>query len=134
MTNIKPLFFLLPLLVMACTLTAPSAANVAMSLPEQIQTAEPTPSASAPTFTPAPRVCEVKTGIESGALNLRACGGMDCPVLIVLREGETLTQTHRVEPVETETQPVNGWMEVITAGGLRGWVNSNYTDCEEQNE
>jgi len=70
-------------------------------------------------------MCQVKTGIETGALNLRACGGTDCPVLIVLHEGETLTQT--------EQESVNEWMDVITAGGLQGWVNSNYLDCPAQN-
>jgi len=115
MTNTKMLFILLPLLVMACTLIAQSAAIRATSLPEQTQTASLT-------RTPAPCVCQVKTGIDAGALNLRTCGGTNCPVLIVLHEGETLTQTKQ--------KPVNGWMEVITAGGLRGWLNSNYTDCE----
>lgn len=119
MTNTIPrtFLYLLLLLMLACTLTAQSAASVAMPIPEQTQTAMPTQ-----TLTPAPNVCHVKTGIEAGKLNLRACGGMDCPVLIVLHEGETLTQT--------EQNPVKDWIQVITAGGLQGWVNSTYLDCE----
>lgn len=115
MTNTKILFILLPLLVMACTLTAQSAVMSATSLTEQIQTASPT-------RTPAPLMCHVKTGIEVGALNLRTCGDTDCPVLIVLHEGETLTQT--------KAQAVNSWLAVKTANGLTGWANSKYLNCE----
>jgi len=103
------------LLVMACSLTAQSAAVSALPLQEQ------TVSASL-TLSPAPHVCQVKTGIDAGALNLRTCGGTDCPVAIVLHEGETLTQT--------EQEPVNEWMEVKTESGFVGWLNSKYTDCE----
>jgi uncharacterized protein YgiM (DUF1202 family) len=123
MTNIKPLFILLPLLLLACTLTAQ-----ATPLPQDgrgaviAQTIKPTEQPQTASPSPAPLVCSVKTGIEAGALNLRACGGIDCPVLIVLHDGETLTQTKQ--------EPVNGWMEVRTSNGLRGWLNSKYTDCE----
>jgi uncharacterized protein YgiM (DUF1202 family) len=117
MTNTKSLFMLLPLLAMACTLTAESAVMSATSLPEQTVIASPTQ-----TLPPTPLICQVKTGIESGGLNLRVCGGTACPVLIVLHEGETLTQT--------EQKPVNDWIQVITADGLQGWVNSTYLDCE----
>lgn len=106
MHKIKILFYLMPLLLLACTLTAQSAA---MSLPKQTSPA---------TLTPAPRVCQVKTGIEAGALNLRTCGGTYCPIATVLHEGETLTQT--------EPPTVDGWLAVETASGLHGWVNSKY--------
>ena len=117
MTNTRSVFILLPLLLLACTLTAQSAAVREMPLPEQTITASPTK-----TLTPAPLMCRVKTGIESGGLNLRTCGGTECPVLIVLHEGETLTQT--------EQEPVNDWIQAMAAGGLQGWVNSTYLDCE----
>lgn len=115
MTNTKLLFILLPLLAMACTLTAQSAVINATSLPEQTATARPT-------LSPAPNVCQVKTGMDAGALNLRTCGGIHCPIASILHEGETLTQT--------EAQAVNDWLEVQTANGLTGWVNSNYLECE----
>lgn len=105
----KILFTLLPLLVMACSLTAQNAAAVA-------QVGRQTNPA---TLTPAPLICQVKTGFEAGKVNLRSCGGTDCPVLIILHEGETLTQT----------QAVNGWLAVKTASGLHGWINSKYADC-----
>jgi len=111
MHRYKILFYFLPLLVMACTLTAQSAAVDALPIAKQTNPASPTP---------APQVCHVKTGIEAGALNLRTCGGTACPVVIVLHEGETLTQT----------QTVNGWLAVETASGLHGWVNSKYLTCE----
>ncbi len=124
-TNFRTFLYILPLLVMACSLTAQSAAVMASPMPEQTATAKPA-QISAPSLTPAPKMCQVKTGLDAGALNLRACGGTDCPVLTVLREGETLTQT--------KAQPVNDWLEVQTANGLTGWVNSNYLDCEVTHE
>jgi len=123
MTNINPLFILLPLLAMACTLTAQ-----VTPMPQDgrgaviAQTVKPTEQPQTASLSPAPRVCQVQTGIDAGALNLRTCGGTDCPVLVVLHEGETLTQT--------EAQAVNEWIQVITADGLQGWANSNYLECE----
>ena len=108
----KILFYFLPLLIMACTLTDQSAA---MTLPIAKQTNPASP-------TPTPHLCQVKTGIEAGALNLRTCGGTYCPVVIVLHEGETLTQT--------EPQTVDEWIAVKTTSGLHGWANSKYLDCE----
>lgn len=108
----KILFTLLPLLVMACSLTAQSAAAVA-KVGRQTNPA---------TITPAPPACQVKTGIDAGKVNLRTCGGTYCPVAIILHEGETLTQT--------QPQPVKGWIAAKTASGLHGWVNSKYIDCE----
>ena len=112
MTNIKMLFVLLPLLVMACALTAQSAA---MTLPIAKQTNPATP-------TLAPNECNVKTGIETGTLNLRTCGGTYCPTVTILHEGETLTQT--------DPEAVDGWIPVGNSSGLQGWVNSKYLDCE----
>ena len=122
MTNTKPLFILLTLLAMACTLTAQSAAINATSLPEPSKDDLRQTTTASPTLSPAPKICQVKTGVDAGALNLRACGGIHCPIASVLHEGETLTQT--------EAQAVNDWLEVQTANGLTGWVNSKYLDCE----
>lgn len=108
MTNIKMLFVLLPLLVMACALTTQ---NTAISL-------QPSPA----TLTPAQKMCQVKTGIEAGTLNLRTCGGTYCPTKTILHEGETLTQT--------DPEAVDGWIPVRNSGGLQGWANSKYLDCE----
>jgi len=125
-TNIRTFLYILPLLVMACTLTAQATPQDGRGavIAQTIKPTEQTATAS-PTLSPAPNVCHVKTGIDAGALNLRTCGGIDCPVLIVLHEGETVTQT--------EQKPVNGWIEVMTANGWTGWVNSNYTDCPAEN-
>ena len=127
MTNIKSLFIFLPLLMLACTLT------VQMTPPPNdtrgmviVQTFKPTEQPQTASITPAPFICHVKTGIDAGSLNLRNCGDIECPVLIVLHEGETITQTKQ--------EPINEWIEVITAGGLHGWLNSTYTDCEVTNE
>jgi hypothetical protein len=123
MTDAKPriLFIVLPLLILACTLTAqvtPPPQGSTMVAPA----VKPTEQTATASPTPAPRKCQVKTGIEAGALNLRTCGAITCPVVIVLREGETLTQT--------EPQTVDGWLAIETAGGLQGWVNSKYVTCE----
>ncbi|MCC7119889.1 MAG: SH3 domain-containing protein [Anaerolineales bacterium] len=107
MTKYKTLFIFLPLLVMACSLTAQNAA-LHLQAGRQINPADPPPL-----------TCRVKTGLQAGKVNLRACGGTDCPVLIILHEDEPLTQT----------QAVNGWLAVETASGLHGWVNSKYADC-----
>ena len=120
MTNTRPVFILLPLLLLACTLTTQHAVMSPTSLPEQTTAASPTQ-----TLTPTPLMCQVKTGMEAGALNLRTCGSIDCPIASVLHEGESLTQTR--------PQAVSGWIAVRTASGLTGWVNSNYLDCSAQN-
>jgi uncharacterized protein YgiM (DUF1202 family) len=112
MKNTKTLtFILLPLLMLACTLTAQS------PLPQQAKRGaiRPIMPAEQPP-TQAPKTCTVTTGIDAGNLNLRTCAGIGCPVATVLHEGETLTQT----------QTVKGWLAVETASGLRGWVNSKY--------
>lgn len=66
-----------------------------------------------PTLEP---VCKVKTGLPEGALNLRACGGMDCQILTTLKEEQVL---HLVEK--------GTWLHVST-GIQTGYVYSEY--CE----
>lgn len=70
--------------------------------------------------TPAVKVCQVKD--LSGALNLRVCGGMNCPVLLELGEGETV---HMVQ-----LEGGDGWMKIRTIGGALGWVNADYLSCK----
>ncbi len=59
--------------------------------------------------------CEVMTGIDEGHVNLRACAGMTCPVLLVLEDGQALTVIQS-----------GAWNEVKTEDGARGWMNSKY--------
>jgi hypothetical protein len=67
-------------------------------------------------------MCQVKTGFEVGALNLRTCGGAHCPIADILHEGDTLTQTL--------PQTADGWVPVRNSSGVQGWANSKYLDCE----
>ena len=89
------------------------------------QGSEPTATATLPkvggaqpsqTAIVTPWTCTVFTGIEGGAVNLRACPGAACgAVLDILTEGETLT-------VITAGEYVN----VTTESGVTGWLNSRY--------
>jgi len=82
---------------------------------------QPTAQASRPvTATKTETVCKVITGIETGKVNLRGCEGTTCPVLLVLKDGQTLTVLQR-----------GAWSEVITGDGLHGWVNSTYCKIGE---
>ena len=131
-------FFCLAFLVacagLACTLTAQTQPQTGAVI-RQIQNATVTwtfvPSTPIPQATKAEfvRICQVKTGLVEGRLNVRACSGLACRVLDVIHEGETLTPTI--------SKTVNGWLEIQTADGpstgsghgLRGWVNSKFTTC-----
>jgi uncharacterized protein YgiM (DUF1202 family) len=62
-----------------------------------------------------PTVCNVQTGIEGGAVNLRTCGGVSCAVLDIVTEGERLT-----------ILTAGAWMNVTTKDGVTGWLNSKY--------
>jgi uncharacterized protein YgiM (DUF1202 family) len=59
--------------------------------------------------------CEVKTGIDGGTVNLRACGGVSCAVLDIVTEGERLT-----------ILTAGNWINVTTEDGVTGYINSNY--------
>jgi uncharacterized protein YraI len=114
MPKVKLAFLSLSLLVLACGLSAPS-----------VSVTQPTSKKANPaTLTSPSKVCQVKTGIQEGTLNMRTCGGTYCPSVIVLREGARL--------IEIETQVVDGWLSVKTADGLVGWVSSKYVICEEE--
>jgi hypothetical protein len=83
---------------------------------------DPTNTAQAlPTATSTPDTCKVYTGVEAGAVNLRACPGAACgAVLDILTEGASLT-------IITAGEYVN----VTTESGVTGWLNSKY--CKEEN-
>lgn len=115
MSKVKLALFSLSLLALvACGLSAPSASVT------QLMSKKANPT----TLTSSSKVCQVKTGIEEGTLNMRTCGGTYCPSVSVLREGARL--------IEIETQAVDGWLSVKTADGLVGWVSSKYVICEEE--
>jgi uncharacterized protein YgiM (DUF1202 family) len=117
MTTTKMIFILLPMLILACTLTAQ---NAAATLSTARQTIPTTPISTLNV----PPSCQVKTGIETGKLNLRTCGGTYCPVAAVLHEDEILTRN--------QSQAVDGWIPVRNVSGLQGWANSKYLVCEEK--
>lgn len=114
----KRLILILSLLLAAClempgapTLPAtPTAAATNTSAPIVTQTASP-----------APLVCTVETGIQAGALNIRAGVGVKNAVLAVLNEGETVIRTGKRD---------GRWWEVVTSDQLTGWLNSDY--CRER--
>lgn len=113
--KVRLLFTLLPMVLLATVLT--------VDMVIKFMAVQPTPAASStplPTATPLTQVCQVTTGIEVGALNLRACGSTSCTVVLVIREGEPLT------PILKKA----GWVQVQTQAGTRGWVNSEYLTCE----
>ncbi len=121
MKKTKPFFtFIISLSMLACSLIAqvtpqpPNERSAVLLAPRQIM---PTQSTTYP-----PKICKVKTDFAEGRLNVRSCSGLACPVLAVIVEGEILT------PIQSEA--VNGWLEVQTAGRLRGWVNSKLINCE----
>lgn len=81
-----------------------------------------TPAATPTGITTAipPVTCRVKTGLDNGALHLRACGSVDCLVVGYLDERTPLTVLMQYE----------GWL-FVQAGGNQGWVNAKYTDCQK---
>lgn len=113
----KIILILLPLFALACTLTnAPSAETY--SPPRDRVTA----SLTVATAMKAAQECQVKTGIDAGALNLRAGPGIQFDKLAILREGET---------VAILDGPPGAWQRIQT-GDLIGWVNSSYLKCEDK--
>ncbi len=93
------------LATLACSLTG---ARLAVMDDGQPSTSTPTPTAVP---SPAPFTCLVTTGVEGGALNVRACAGTHCSVLQVVREGDRLQ-------VVSES---DGWLNIG-----KGWVKANF--------
>lgn len=108
----KKTFILLLLLALAVGLYMMTASAIGAPEPGPTQTAQPT---AKPSQTPKPGLCLVKTGIDGGTVNLRACAGTSCAVLDILTEGERLTII-----------TAGLWANVTTEDGVTGWLNSNY--------
>lgn len=114
----KHVILALVLAVMACRANVPTAQPTATPEPtvhvspvKSVPTEKVLPLSARVTAMPAPRTCVV----TSEALNVRACGGVECAAIGWLRMGE----------VVTSTQVITGW--VYTGGG---WINSVY--CKER--
>lgn len=104
---------------LACSIT-PSANYAAMV------TATPSPSPPPPSPSPTEAAQDARTHEEThvctvtaGSLHLRAMPGTSAEVIGYLYAGDVLT----ILP----DPPAESWIRV-TAGGLTGWINSNY--CE----
>lgn len=108
--KVRLLFTLLPMLLRATVLTVDMVTKFMAFQPTWVAASTPPP-----TVPPVVQVCRVTTGIKVGALNLQACGGTSCAVVLVLREGEPLV------PILKKA----GWTEVQTQAGARGWVILN---------
>jgi hypothetical protein len=78
-----------------------------------IVTPSPMPAQAAPTVTP--WVCVIRSGVDGGRVNLRACGSTSCPVVSVLTEGDPLTV---IKP--------GAWAKVRTSDNLTGYVYSKF--------
>ena len=59
--------------------------------------------------------CTVRTGIDTGRVNLRACAGTSCGVLSVLADGQAL-----------QVIGAGDWLKVRTETNLTGYINSKY--------
>jgi uncharacterized protein YgiM (DUF1202 family) len=62
---------------------------------------------------PTPRVCVVKTGYETGTINIRLGPGHNFAVVGTAREGDVLTFTAE--------EDVDGWAPILTEDGLTGY-------------
>ena len=108
--KVLPLVFALALY--ACALPSAQPYASLYQPPNPQPTAQPTP---APTSAPTARAeCEVSAIY---ALNLRSAPGTSYGVIGALYPGEILTMTGNQR---------GAWREVITGGGVIGWINSNY--------
>jgi len=110
----KPLrLMLLPLLLLACSLTTPP--SLPQDMPAQVSnithlaTATQDPTSISHTM---PATCTVL----AQSLHLRECAGLHCTVLAWLSAGDTL------EVLDTDQD----WLNVITPAGQTGWVHSKY--------
>lgn len=92
----------------AAVLASPSAATES---PQRVQPDQPIQTPA-----PSPELCTVTAGL----LNLRSCGGTDCEVLAVLKQGDRLTVLE-----------LGDWLKVESDTGAAGFVNSNYCEIGE---
>jgi uncharacterized protein YgiM (DUF1202 family) len=102
------------LLVMACTLTQqPSPTDTGHNAGTLFT--KPSESTTTATATPTQESCTV----SADHLNVRDCGGTDCPVIDTLNAGDVVTIV-----------TAGNWHQVETATGA-GWINSNYCTIGE---
>jgi uncharacterized protein YgiM (DUF1202 family) len=121
MKRCKYLLLLLPVTILACSLTASpiagdqAGAKQSLSEPVKIDlegAALTAPSQVSPSPVPTPERCIVTTDV----LQLRACAGTHCTVLDWLKEGEKLVILDAND----------GWLHVQTLAGKTGWVKAKY--------
>ena len=111
MKALRPM--LLPLLLLACSLTTPP--SLPQDMPAQVSniahlaTATPDPISN---FHTMPATCTV----SAQSLHLRECAGLHCTVLTWLSMGDVL------DVLDTDQD----WINVITPTGQTGWVHSKY--------
>ena len=70
-------------------------------------------------ITSAPSQCLISTGVQDGQLYLRDGPGTQYKIIGVLTEGEGLSIIK-----------LGNWYQVITSGGVTGWVTSHYCRSE----
>lgn len=120
MTKITLALVVLALATLACTLTPqmePTAGEASEPFPTQ---PIPSPIVTIPiTATAAPITCRVSA---AEALHVRDAPNVQGTVTAWLFAGDQLTLS--------PTPPAGVWVEVTTAQGVPGWVNSKYIDCE----
>lgn len=111
MKSLRPL--LLPLLLLACSLTTPP--SLPKDMPAQVSnithlaTATPDPNSNSHTML-------VTCTVSAQSLHLRECAGLHCTVLAWLSTGDTL------EVLDADQD----WIKVTTPTGQTGWVHSKY--------
>ncbi len=111
MKPLRPM--LLPLLLLACSLTTPP--SLPQDMPAEVSnkthlaTATPDPISNSHTML---ATCTV----SAQSLHLRECAGLQCNVLAWLSTGEIL------KILDTDQD----WIEVTTPSGQTGWVHSKY--------
>ena len=98
------------------TPTAAAAVSTETVMPKVKPAPLPTPSR-------VPRMCTVRTGFPSGALNIRTGAGVNHSVIQTLTEGQQLTLTNEA--------PRGHWIKVTTDQLVTGWINSRYCTIGE---
>ena len=127
MKDKKIYLVLLLLLILACRLpNLISAIQTEPTTPKKpalvILSSSPIPEAITEPTAESETMCKVKTGIDTGLLNLRDGPAMSYKPLKVLNEGDPITRL--------EDPARDGWMKIKSLS-IQGWVNSNYVTCEE---
>jgi uncharacterized protein YgiM (DUF1202 family) len=101
---------LLCLLVSTACLEVPAGTAITPTATATVTvTATVTATAAAPTAA----VCVVRTGYDSGTVNLRTCAGTSCAVLNIVTEGERLT-----------VLAAGNWAHVTTKDGVTGYITN----------